>query len=548
MRLAKKYFRTVLAIIVVIILFVGFHMYNHLQIQSRRFTDEWGRGIKIDTCGMNYAPMLGNYEDKILVVGFERDGSVSYVLYRYDGIKIDEGNSKLEGFNKNRIQYIKLFENNLLYVKDSNLYRSIYTEEDGFQKPQILLENVKGFNGEKIDGELWIQVFNDENIELYTLNNGKLSLSHSFKNLWDIKSIYLSNYNNKKHLFIFNKADNVTDEILVGTIDDIKKNSLKTIETIKYLSQIYIEDIDIKHYNNDFYIAYGLKEILPGGGRNNVIGLVIVDSSTLKVKLNKRIYNSDIKEIEDLDSKIAVYTDEKGVKLICSGINLMNKYAESNDIFIIDINRAGRIKNVKFISNTEKYSKTPRILETNYGNYLTWIDVEGGGYEIMLNSTNMNFKVNTKTFTYEDYKIAFLKALATPLLALVSTFLIGNKMLLYISVLFLPLGYYVRKNSINNEKIKFIMFIGAYILLNLLTFKGTYYSGMGSVFIPNILKSGLVPYMVPILINIVSGILLFLFHKDKKNMNYIVYVLFFIGIDIYLNNFFYVPFTMIKIL
>ena len=542
----KYYFRTIITTLVIIMGFTGIHMYNHLMIQSIKFTDEWERGINIGTGGMNQPPLMSKYDDKIFTLTFNKEGKINYVLTQLDGKIIESNTADIKDFNKNKIHDDYLMENNYFYLKDSNLYQAIYEQGTGFKTAKLIATNIDGFNSKIIDEKITVQTFNKDKIEFYTMEDN--GWKHEvFENSWEINNIYLNELNGEQYVFIDTKIDELTDEILMGNIKDIKENTLKKIDEINHLPSVYFDRMKIEASKNDFFIAQPSMRVGPGGSRTVYIDIKIIDSQKMSIKATNRIEDRSVAAISNLDKKIDLFKDEKGMKLIGSAINNENKYAMGADIFMASIKNDGEVSDVRFLSNTEHYSKAPSILYTNQGEYVTWLEVEVGGYTLMMNSTNVDFKANNMEYTKEDYKSAFMKALASPFYAIASTFIFGNIMLIYVVMAFIVVAYLIKRKNIESEKIKFGVFAIAYAILSLVTFKSIYYTGSGVQYMPDILNTW-IAYGIVLLLNIVSGLMALAFYKDTRKLSYIAYLVFFVLSNVYLSNLLFVPFTMTKVI
>ncbi|EOC99566.1 hypothetical protein [Caldisalinibacter kiritimatiensis] len=537
--------RTIIVIFAILVGFIGLHMYNHLRIQSISYTGEWGRGVEIGSAGINHNPLIEGFEDNILTITFDKKGQVNYSLVKSDGTLVKNGIAQIDGFNKNKIKDVYLIRNNLYYVKDSKLYKVSFNENSMFSTPETLVGNIEGFNYEVIDDVVYIQAYNKDKIQLYSIDNNKLKLEETFKNIWNIKDIYLRELNGQRYMFIVNKVNELSDEVLGGNLIDFKENNLKKVDKLEYLVNTYIGEIDIIPNEDKFFMVYPVMKILPGGQRSVTIEVKSMDAKKLNVVDATFISDTNI---ADLNDRIDVLLYNDGIRLFGSGLNTDNKYALKADIFMIDIDSSCNIKSTTYLSSTEHYSKNPTILDNDKGSYLAWLEIKDSGYRLMLNSTNEDFKRSSYTYTQQDYKNAFLKALVTPFYAIALTAIKGTVVLIFSILVFIPAVFIIKKMDIKDDKKKFFIFLGVYIIYNLFTFKNMYYRGTGVEFIPDILKSNFMIYIVPIALNILSAIVLFAYYRDKKYFNYLKYLVLFIGADIYFINLLYAPFSMMKII
>ncbi|WP_427338910.1 hypothetical protein [Caloranaerobacter sp. DY30410] len=539
-----KFMKTIFALILTIIILIGFHTYNYLKIQSLKFSNEWGRGIEIGESFINKEPIIGTYKDNILIATFNKEGRLLCYLMSKTG-KVLESNLSNIDININRIKNIYLFENKLFYVKDNKLKVSYYDEGTGFTQSVELLDNIKGFTLSKIQDELYIGTYSDKNIDIYKLENDKLKRIYEMNNRWNIKNIHLKDINGGKYIFIVDKVDLNINNILLVRFDKLD-NDIRKITNIKSGFNAVIRDIKIEIVDNKIFLVYPITNAK--GGNRVYLQLEILDAETFKPEVSRKITDSHIDGVIALGDSISLYKDNGKIKIICSGINMRNKYAMYSDIFELEIDKQGNISNVVFISNTGDQSKRPSFIRTKFGDYLAWLDIEVSGYKLFINSKNKDFISENNRYTKNDYITAFYRALASPFYALAFGFLKGMESFLYVLVIFLPVEFILRKYRIDKENIKFKIFLSLYIVLNLLLFRSTFYSGYTVFFLPNYLKFKFAPYIMPLILNLISGIVIYIFYKENKNLSYISFLIFFIAVNIYLSSLLYVPFAMTKII
>ncbi|MGF7059386.1 hypothetical protein [Brassicibacter mesophilus] len=544
----RFYFKTVLAIIIVILCFTGYHTYSHLKIQAMTYTDNWSRGIEIGTGEFNRQPLMSTFDNKLFMLtflDFSDGGKINYYLVEKDGSIINQGIADIDVFNKNSIDSVYLVKNNVFFVKDSTLFMTSYNK-DIFNEPKELLTGITGFNLIEIEDKTFMQVFNEDSINLYTYQDEQLVLQKSYDNKWNIKSIYYRLIDGKEYIFVLNEVDKLNDQILGGTINELDNGSLKVLDSISYMSNTYIHKIYVENVEDKIFLIYPTTKIETGGFRNEYVDIQIADISSMEVNTRKRIGEDGIEGINNLGREKFIFKYGNTLKLIAAAENVDNMYSDYRNIFILDIGTNGSISKPIFLTNTENTSKVATVFNIQSDQYIAWLDNNNDGYKLMLNSTNEDFKLKNFKFTESDYKSAILKALSSPLYAVAGTVLKIFWAVVFITAVFLPLGLIVRKLRIEDDRIKFALFILAYVILNLITFKGTYYSGTGRAYVPDLLKTGIFAFFVPLLVNFISGIIIYIFYREKKNVHYVGLLAFFIILDLYLANLLYIPFTMMS--
>lgn len=544
MKRKLKIMKTIFALVFTIIIFIGFHTYNYLKIQSLKFSNEWGKGIEIGKSFVNKEPILGAYKDNILIVTFNEEGKLLYNLMSKTG-EILESKLSDGDININKIKNIHLLENKLFYVKNNMLKVSYFDEGEGFTEPVKLLDNVEGFTLSEMQNELYIGTYDDKYIDIYKFENDKLKKVHEFNNKWNIRNIYLKDINNEKHIFIIDRVDLNINNILLGKLDKLD-NNIRKITNIRSNFNTVIKDVKVEIVDNKIFLVYPITNTK--GGNRTYLQLEVLDTETLKSEVSRKITDSHIDGVTALGESISLYKENGKIKLICSGINMRNKYAIYPDIFELKIDKQGNISNVVFISNTESQSKRPSFIRTKFGDYLAWLDIEVNSYKLFMNSKNKDFILANNRYTKSDYVTAFYRALASPFYALAFGFLKGMESFLYVLVVFLPVGFILRKYRVDRENIKFMTFLSIYIVLNLLLFKSTFYSGYTVFYLPSYLKFKFAPYIMPLILNLISGSIMYIFYKENKKLDYNSFLVFFIVVNIYLSNLLYVPFAMTRII
>lgn len=550
MKIKNFYYRTFIVALIILISFVGFHMYNHLVIQTTSFTDEWGRGIEIGEASINIKPLMGEIDGKILILTFSDEGKINYCITTKNGRMVKNGLWELEEFDKNKIQDIYLVGNRLFYVKENILYEAVFNEKNINNNTTKLLENIDGFSSQTVNDTIWINTYNKSHIKLYNLINGELQLINTFDNKWEVMDIQIKEQNTEKYLFVFAKKGYYYN-LLAGRIQDKQIGELTLVDEIIFNTNGSIRDVFIEPVEDKFIVAYSIFQ-MKRGERNTSISLRVVDGNELKVEIEKNLVGRHVESIGNMGEGITLFKDGERLRLLGSAVNPTNKYSSNPDIFVGDVGIDGSLSNVVFLSNTQRVSKNPSLIIVNRDKYIAWLDVEVENYSLVMNSTNGEFKTFSAKFTENDYVKAFLRALTSPFYTLAFIFMKGLEMMLYIIFAFLPIAFIMRRMKIDNEKLKFTVFISVYILLNLLLFKGTYYAQSTLYLMPELLNFSFAPYIMPLLLNIISALALLAFYRDRskiaRSTNYFIYIIFFIAIDMYISALLYVPISMIKVI
>jgi len=98
----------------------------------------------------------------------------------------------------------------------------------------------------------------------------------------------------------------------------------------------------------------------------------------------------------------------------------------------------------------------------------------------------------------------------------------------------------------NDEKIRKIILIGLFVVINLISFKFNYIEGTRLAQTPDYLVRGFAFLLVPLIINIISIFGFHILDKEKAEIGLLWKIIFLLTIDAYIANLIYTPFIMIN--
>lgn len=541
---SKKFgIRTIGAIIIVTVVIIGFHTYNDLKIQTSTFDEKWGRGVEIGESGLNRSPLISNIENNILVLTFTRSGNINYYLIDEKGSILKNDSMKLENFNANKSYDIYLEGNNLFYLKDNKVYISKFDEISGFNESKEILTGASGLRVDEVLGELLIQTYgNDDNkITISSFKDNKIAGEFSYKVNNEITDAFVRQINDQKYLFFSIMPDVNRKELHIGKIINDKLEDIHMVENRPVSSYMDFKDINAVTIDEKIYLGYTTTQNVKGI-TNKFKRFKIIDGNTLEV-LNSN-YISEIKLQGILGDEFQFVKFDDKVNIFGSSINNKSNYSEMRDIFRVEINNKGELSEPYYISNTEKISKKPKFLKSSNGSYLCWLDNGTTNDRLMINSTNKNFIKESRDFTKHDFFNSTTKSLIVPFYAIAYIFFRGINIIFAVAIAYLILGFTIRKLKVDNDKIKFICFAALYVILNFIMFKNDFYRSGFITYMPRALSFDFARYIMPLLINLVSFIIMSLYYTKDRRVNYLAYIVMFIGIDIFLNYLIYVPFIV----
>ncbi|MTI66645.1 MAG: hypothetical protein FH753_08600 [Firmicutes bacterium] len=537
MKKIQKYI-SISAIIITILLFVGVHAYNQLQIQTKTFTEKWGRGLEVGKATINNTPKMSFVDNKILTTTFAKGGKINYYLTTKDGKLLTKGISTPEGFNKNDVDNIELIDNKMYYSKENKLYLSSFNENK-FTKPKIVLKGISDFRLNKVGNKNYIVTYNNKHIELYLLNNNKLKKEMTLENKWSLKDIRFKNINGEKYLFLVNETKDFDIEYYGCKIKNNKITQVELLNTSIMLGNYELGKFNIKEHNGNVNICQSVTKV--DKGQIGTYFVLVITDTDLKVKVDKKIISARLEKVDRLGQEVYLTKEDSGVYILSSGINLANTYSSSPDIFKGLVNEDGSIGNITFLSNTLKYSKNLSILDSKAGKYLSWLDIKDGQYSLFINSENEEFIENSTKYYKKDYFRAIITAVSTPLFILPYIPFKGYRFIVYSLIAMLAAGYIMKKLDVRDDKKIFGIFAIIYLIISVIVFKDTFYVTK-TFMLPGFLKGRYSPYLVAVLLNIIAGTLTYLVYKAKKNYHFIAYLAIFAMLHVYLSTLLYMPF------
>lgn len=540
-------FKTIIAVLTVILVFIGIHMYNNLLIQALIFEDEWGRGIYIGESTLSKAPFITSINDKIVIVTINKDSSINSIISDEKGQVIKSYNQHLDNFSINKAKTVALSDDTLFFQKDSQIYVSKFYEDRGFEQPKPILNNIEGFRIDRVKDEYILLTYNKEEIAIYSVNNDTINQIHFIENKWTPSDLTYTKVHDQGYLFIVDETDFMSTRIIGGRIEGEKLEDYREIENIPVFGSVSINSLQTEVLKGRIYLCYSVREVVKGSP-NVYYKINILNEETLEVLEAKKIIEQTIEDITNMERFFLLLNNGENINLIASANYTKNNFTNTTDIFKIDIDNKGNLSKPVFLTNTHGHSKNPSIIETEFGKYIAWLDIDTNKYSVMMNSTNRSYIEHNMSFTRNDYEKAFYKSLTSPFYALAYGVIRAIIIFTTLFFVFIFVGFMVKLLRLQQDKTKFLLFAAAYIIFNYIIFKNHYYNDDIIGYMPQILRDGILPYIIPLIINGISILILYVFSKEKRDSHYLVYLSFFVLIDIYLANLFFIPFSMIKVL
>lgn len=542
-------YKTVATVLIVILAIIGIHVYFNMTIQTKRFTEDWGKSINIGGSENSWNPLIGNLDGEIIVNTFNKDGRLNYFLVKKDGTLIKSGTINDDSIRVSSKWNVHLANNKLLFIDDNNLYMSVFDKEKAFTKPSLIMNNVERFQTDIVNGQIIIEGYSKDRVFVSKLVGNNIENIIDIENDKNTYKVLYKEINNEKQVFVVNQVSG-TIEVSVGKLVDGEITEFKTISEKQMSLNSSLNDFEIVESNGKYYLLYESTQVA-GGSRSVYADIRVIDKDTLKTEAEKYIMDGgDIKYVSSQGEDYILKKNGSEVSIISTGINLKNKYFVNANVYEINISEDLAFSDPEFISNTENLSIKPNILDLEGDQYLVFLDITSDeNFELNINSQNGDFIKNSLGFKKEDYKNSFIKAITAPFYAIsyiVMTTGIVN--MIYIVFLFLGLYAITKMLRIRSEKLKFVLYILLYLIINMILFDNNFYTPGAMNLMPDILRLTAMRYIMPLIINVISGIVLYVFYKERNRYEFLTYIVFFILIDILISNLFYVPFEVLRIL
>ncbi|SHI94746.1 hypothetical protein SAMN02745751_01413 [Dethiosulfatibacter aminovorans DSM 17477] len=541
MKNRKLPYFTIMAILLTVMLFVGYNAIVHINIQKMSYSENWGGHTSIGQSGMNVEPVAGRYGQNALVLTFDNGGGILYSELDSRGNIISEGREDTDFFNRNTSENIFVGDGKILFIRDSNLYMSEFKGEEGFGDEELILENCSHLS--IVDG-MNLTVFNDEWITSLKIEDGTISIGRKVENKWNLETAYIIEEGNLSFLYLLHTPNTSSVEVLFGSCDDTE--NLRTAKVIDSTKNMYYGYTSNVLKDGVFYTNTPIKIVGAQGSVTLSNLLVSVDMESGKIGFAKEFPGSPFPGLYNIDYNANILSIDGEVYFCGSGYNTENEFTGYNDIFLSRVRDEGSLGEPEYISNTYRFSRNPVLVELENSEYVAvWLDVSGLEYELQYNSTEEDYRDMSSAISGEDYKRALQKASVVPFYALSFMFIRSFFMLI---VFFSVLGviYMVMLNrGYKNWNRGLKVLVAVYIVINLLTFNFNYISGSRMSYMPDYLYGGIFSIIVPLVINGLSILALYIFHRERPDTGVLWKLILLIVLDSFYANLLYSPFLIL---
>lgn len=541
MKNRKLPYFTIIAILLTVILFVGYNAIVHINIQKMSYSENWGGHTSVGRSGMNVEPVAGRYGQNALVLTFDNNGGILYSELDSRGNIINEGREDIEFFNRNTSENILVVDGRIFFIRDGNLYMSVFLGEGGVGEAELILKNCDHMS---IVDRRHITAFNDEWIYSLKSEGGKVSMERKIENIWNLETAYIIEEGNLSFLYLLHTPDTSSLEVLFGSCENT--GDLRTAKVISSTKNMYYGYTSYVMKDGVFYTNTPIKVVGAQGSVTLSNLLVSVEMENGKIGFAKELSESPFPALYNIDYNANILNIDGEVYLCGSGYNADNEFTSYNDIFLSRVRDEGSLEKPEYISNTYRFSRNPVVVELDNSQHIAlWLDVAGLEYELVYNSTEEEYRNASSAISSEDYKLALQRASVVPFYALSFMFIRSFFMLI---VFFSVLGviYMVMLNrGYKNWNRGLKILVAVYIVINLLTFNFNYISGSRMSYMPDYLYGGVFSIIVPLLINALSILALWIFHRERPDTGVLWKLILLIVLDSFYANLLYSPFLIL---
>lgn len=535
----KIYFRTTITIVLLVIIMLSIHFFNLLNIQEVSFTDDWSEDFKIgETTDRDFK--LSSLRNNLLNLNAKTPNILNFNIIDKDGNVKEKGTTKISNFEFKKVNQSYLIEDKYIYLYEGNVYLSKF-ESNRFLDPIKIIEDVKYLTVKDIDRNVYITTTNDKEIRVSDIKNEKIENLYEKDNTENVKYAYYFTSKEDDYLVAIENKGRESELLTLSFLNDNNENII--LEDVNKYSGYSIKDINIDNLDKKISISYILR-MNKQGIRSYEMKNIQIDKSNLKVQKNEyslRNYN-----VDNLDSDIETYVKDNKQHIVASGDNLKNEFSsEKNDIFDMTLKDNGEIEDITFISTTDKYSSEIEISSIDKNKYIVFSEVESGRYNLRIFS-NSETMMGRERVTREDYISVILKVIVIPLISIMYSVIRGLILLFFMAVPLAIVYFTYFNKGYSKDKIKIALIIGIYIITNIIAFKFIYFTKGNEVYYSTLFYSKYFRIIGPIITNLLTAIATFIFYREVKiknlDLSFIAYPVFFIVIDVFLNNILYVPF------
>lgn len=541
MKIRKLPYFTILAIVLTVILFVGYNAIVHINIQNLSYSENWGGHTSIGQSGMNVEPVAGRNGENVLVLTFDNGGGILYRELDTRGKVINEGREGTEFFNRNTGENILVVDGSVLFIRENNLYLSKFQGKDGFGDEELVFENCSHMS---IVDDRHITVFNDDWIYSLRIEYGTVSLGRKVENNWNLETAYIIDDRDINFLYLLHTPDTTSVEVLFGSCDDLE--NLRTAKIIDSIKNLYYGYTTNTLKDGVFYTNTPIKVVGAQGSVTLSNLLVSVNVESGLIGFARELPESPFPGLYNIDYNANILNIDGEVYFCGSGYNAENEFTYYNDIFLSRVKDDGSLDKPEYLSNTYQFSRNPVIVEVKNDEHVAvWLDVVGLEYELLYNSTDSEYISTSSTVSSKDYKHAFQSASVVPFYALSFMFIRSFFMLIvFFSVLGIIYMIMLNKGYKNwNRGLKILVLV--YVVINLITFNFNYISGARLNYMPDYLYGGIYSIIVPLAINVLSILALYIFHKERPDTGVLWKLILLIILDSFYANLLYSPFLIL---
>ncbi len=533
------------AIFLIIVIMLAYHTYIHLNIDRERYDNSWGYETEVSFSEMNAEPIAGKIGENLLIITFEDSGNLYYKLTNKKGEVISEDREDISKLNNNKAQNIELVNRELFFITDNNMYKLTFDQENGFSEKILVKDNISGFN---VVEDYNFTLYNSNEIYSYSYIDEKLLENQTFVlNEENIIDAFVLNKNGNSILITYRKESSEEVNVFYNLVNF--DNKPVEIGTIKSVYNIYKGGTKNTLNDGVLTVTSNFTEYGQQGSKTLKKLLYSINLKTQDLLYSRVINSNNFKEIINLEDIIDLETINGEVYMIGSGFNPENNYTNKNDIFITKINSYGEFYDTSYISNTFRYSQSPTILQEKGEAFSFWLEVGSENYKVMYNSNNEEFLEMSSKIKSDEIKDALLKASSGPFFAL-SMLLIKSSIMIVLFFAVLSAVYMIMYNKDlyeeNNERIRKIILIGVFIIINLISFKFNYIEGTRLYQTPSYLIGGVSNIIIPLIINIFSIGIFYIFDRERKETGLLWKILFLLVLDAFIASLIYTPFIMIN--
>lgn len=522
---------------ILLLLILTMHFTNFKRIMTTQYSDAWNIPVKIKDFNQTDGFYSLVFNNNPAMLSINSLGDINITTYNSSGIKVDSYKMNLSILDKKSISSIKIIDNSLYYLANSKLYNYNLTTN---KTTLILDKKINNFSIHNTSKNSLLAYNTETTTSICSLEDVN-QIIYSSNYFGPVNKISIEYLNNSYYMAYLNDQSDLVDKKL--ELLNISKNSSPILISDLSINSGSIGNVNLLSLKNDFYLAYS-KYTGKKGIYDTHYFIDSLDKDNLSVTHHKEITKSN-EHFSDIKNLIKINKKDDALSIVTIADNKKNHYLPDGAdlIEILYFPKEDRIES-SFITTASEPIVDYYYLVNNDNEYtFTRHIFTSDQHFIKLNSTSEKFKENKS-----HKKMYIFEGVMTSISGMVYGAIMMFPRVLYMVIYLAPIAFILfllqKFKLVKTNKTTAIIMCISYIILNLFTID-FFTHGIGTIFMPDFLKSTLGNYLIPLLVNLICLSLLYIHSKSLKRPNILFYASIFVLLDIFIQSQIFLPFAML---